>query len=183
MFRLIITVDGVHEFAVRPEHDTSDIAGYVQSRVFGGQCPVQSGTFNLFTDDTDPTIKFMLYRLFFTDKVGQQLTLSGNKIVKDDPQSDVWRATTTLYTRILKGHIGAATETAAAANPAQIAALSLGAGITTIHMLDFIKQLTTFRVQAPTVTERLTALKEFGRLFLRKLRDVYARDVLTLGPF
>jgi predicted acylesterase/phospholipase RssA len=183
MFHLTITIDGVHEFAVRPEHDTSDIAGYVQSSVFGGQCPVQSGTFNLFTDDTDPAIKFMLYRLFFTDKSGQQLTLSGKKIVKDDPQSDVWRATTTLYTRILKGHIAAATETAAAANPAQLAALSLGAGIIIIHMLDFIKQLTTFRVQAPTVTERLTALNEFGRLFLGKLWDVYARDVLTSGPF
>lgn len=183
MFHLTITVDGVHEFAVRPEHDTSDIVGYVQSTVFGGQCPVESGTFNLFTDDVDPAVKFMFYRLFFTDKNGQKLTLSGKKIVKDDPQSDAWRATTTLYTRIFKGHIDAVTETAAAGNPAQLAALSLGAGIIIIHMLDFIKQLTTFRVQAPTIAERLTALNEFGRLFLGKLWDVYARDVLTSGPF
>jgi hypothetical protein len=38
-------------------------------------------------------------------------------------------------------------------------------------------------VQAPTTPERITALTEFGRLFLGKLWDVYARDVLTSGPF
>jgi hypothetical protein len=50
-------------------------------------------------------------------------------------------------------------------------------------MLDFQKQLTTFRVQAPTMAERLTALNEFARLFFGKLWDVYARDVLTSSPF
>jgi len=124
----------------------------------------------------------MLYRLFFTDQKGQQLTLSGRKIVKDDPESDAWRATTTLYTRILKGQVDAAAEAAAEQDPEKLAGISVGAGIIVIHMLDFLRQLTTFRVQAPTIPERLTALNEFGRLFFGKLWDVYARDVLTSGP-
>jgi predicted acylesterase/phospholipase RssA len=181
MFHLTITIDGVHDFAVRPEHDTSDVVGYVQSRVFG-QCRVDQGAFNLFTEDTDPSIKYMLYRLFFTDPHGQQLTLSGRKIVRDDAQSDVWRATTTLYTRVLKGHVTETQEETAEKDPRGFSSISMGAGIITIHMIDFFKQLTTFRVEAPTPTERLTALAEFGRLFFGKLWDVYARDVLSSGP-
>jgi predicted acylesterase/phospholipase RssA len=182
MFHLTITIDGVHDFAVRPEHDTSDLAGYVQSREFGGQCAVEQGTFNLFVDGTDPSIKYMLYRLFFTDKNGRPLTLSGTKIIKDDPQSDVWRATTTLYTRILKGHVTKEKEDAAEKDSRGLAAISVGAGIIIIQMLDFLKQLTTFRTEAPTLAERGGAFAEFGRLFFGKLWDVYARDILTSGP-
>jgi predicted acylesterase/phospholipase RssA len=182
MFHLTIGIDGVHDFAVRPDHDTDDIVGWVESSIFGGRCPVRKGTFNLFTDDTDPAIKYMLYRLFFTDKTGQQLTLSGKKIIKDDGRSDVWRATTTLYTRILKGHITEESQRIAEQDPKALAQMSLGAGIIIIHLLDFLKQLTSFHVEAPTLAERMTALNEFGRLFLGKLWDVYARDVLTSGP-
>ena len=42
MFHLTISIDGVHDFAVRPEHDTTDLVGYVQSRVFG-QCRADQG--------------------------------------------------------------------------------------------------------------------------------------------
>jgi hypothetical protein len=182
MFHLTITIDGVHDFATRPEHDTSDLAGYVQSREFGGQCPVEQGTFNLFVDAADPSLKHMLYRLFFTDKGGKPLTLSGTKIIRDDPQSDVWRATTTLYTRILKGHVTKEEEDALAKDPKGFAAISIGAGIMIIHMLDFVKQLSSFRAEAPTLAERITAFTEFGRLFFGKLWDVYAREILTSGP-
>lgn len=183
MFHLTITIDGVHAFVVRPEHDTKDLAGYVQSGIFGGKCEVRQGVFNLFIDDADPSIKYMLYRLFFADHDGRLLTLSGRKVIKDEPESDVWRATTTLYTHILKGHISRDEEERTAKNPQAFAAITVGSGIIIISMLDFLKQLTTFRVQAPTMPERLTALNEFGRLFLGKLWDVYARDVLTSGPF
>ncbi|SRR5579875_928734 len=183
MFHLTITINGVHSFVVRPEHDTSDVAGYVASRAFGGQCAIQRGQFNLFVDSTDPAVKYMLYRLFFTDQNGLDLTLSGAKHIKEEAGSDVWRATTTLYTRILNGHVTKEAEDAAASDPQALAALSVGAGIIIINMLDFQRQLTTFRVQAPTMAERLTALNEFARLFFGKLWDVYARDVLTSSPF
>lgn len=185
MFHLTISVDGVHDFVIRPSHDTSDVVGYVKSSAFGGQCQVESGTFNLFTDQADPAVKHMLYRLFFTDKgTGSPLTLSGCKIIKDDPGAGaVWHDTTTLYTRILKGHVSAADEATATNDPTKLKNISFGAGIIVIELLDFMKQLTTFRVQAPTVSERITALSEFGRLFFGKLWDVYARDILTSGPF
>jgi cholesterol oxidase len=81
-----------------------------------------------------PSIKYMLYRLFFTDHNGRQLTVSGTKDIQDRPGSDVWRATTALYTRILKGHI--TKEADEAKNPEVLEAMTLGAGIIIISLLD-----------------------------------------------
>ena len=183
MFHLTITVDGVNRFVTRPEHDTSDVKGYIGCETLGGQLPVEQGTFNLFTDQTDPAQKQMLYRLFFRDRVGRPLTLSGFKQIKDDPGWDVWHDTTTLFTRIWLGHLSAEEEAAAQANPATLPQSLVASGIIHIHFLDFLKQLTTFRTEGPTVGDRAAAMGRFGRLFMGKLWDVYARDVLTSGPF
>ena len=47
----------------------------------------------------------MLYRLFFRDGAGHPLTLSGHKLIEDNAGFDVWRDTTTLFTRVLRGHV------------------------------------------------------------------------------
>lgn len=174
MFRLTITVNGVNRFVTRPEHDTDDVKGYIECPALGGRLPVEKGWFNLFIDDADPSRKTMLYRLFFRDQNGEALTLSGYKDVKDDPGLDLWSDTTTLFTRILKGHVSPDEE-----KNAEIVA----AGIIHIYFFDFLKQLTTFRVEGETISDRASALARFGRLFMGKLWDVYARSVLTSGPF
>jgi hypothetical protein len=115
----------------------------------------------------------MFYRLFLTDVTGRRMTLTGVKEVRDDPGFDLWRDTTTLYTRILEGHVTEGNDAGA----------TIGAsGIITIHMLDFLRQLTTFRVTGPTLSDRTSAMTRFGRLFLGKLWDVYATEILTTGP-
>jgi len=182
MFHLTISVDGVNRFVTRPEHDTSDVTGYIECQQLGGRLTVEQATFNLFTDEDDPAQKRMLYRLFFRDRVGRALTLSGFKEIKDDPGWDVWRDTTTLFTRIWLGHVSADDERAAQADPARLAQSVVASGIIHIHFLDFLKQLTTFRTEGPTRGDRMSALGRFGRLFMGKLWDVYARDVLTSGP-
>ena len=45
------------------------------------------------------------YRLFFTDDKKNPLTLLGYKDIRSDDHRDVWTDTTTLFTRILKGHV------------------------------------------------------------------------------
>ena len=174
MFHLTITVNGVNRFVTRPEHDTDDVQGYIECPALGGKLPVEKGMFNLFIDDADPSRKKMFYRLFFRDEDGQPLTLSGFKDIRDDPGLDVWADTTTLYTRILKGHVSAEEE-----ESAEIAA----AGIINIYFFDFLKQLSTFRTEGATISDRTSAMARFGRLFMGKLWDVYARHVLTSGPF
>ena len=183
MFHLTITVDGVNRFVTDPDHDTTNITGYIESAVLGGRLPVEGGVFNLFVDDADPSVKRMFYRLFFRDDQGNPLTLSGHKNIKDDPGFDLWHDTTTLYTRILKGHITAEQEGILDQDGASFAEALLGSGIIVIPFFSFLKQLTTFRAEGPTLSDRGAALARFGRLFMGKLWDVYAREVLSSGPF
>jgi predicted patatin/cPLA2 family phospholipase len=174
MFHLTITIKGVNRFVTKPEHDTDDLVGYIRCDELGGELPVEKGWFNLFTDDKDPAIKYMLYRLFFKDSSGHDLTLSGRKTIKDDPGLDLWHDTTTLFTRILKGHVMPEDEA-----DAEIVA----SGIIIIYFFDFLKQLTTFHAEGPTISDRNAARTRFARLFFGKLWDVYARGALTSGPF
>ena len=78
-----------------------------------------------------------------------------------------------IFTRILKGHVEPAGD-----GGANI----LAAGIIRIQMLDFLHQLTTFKVEGPTLTDRIDAMTRFGTLFLGKLWDVYARNILPASP-
>jgi len=176
MFHLTISTADVDRFVKDPAHDTEDVTGWVRCDALGGQLPVEKGRFNLFVDQQDPAFKKMLYRLFFRDSVGNPVTLTGFKRVKDDSGHDLWSDTTTLYVRLLKGHIQEAEEKTAP---------ELGAGILVIQPLDFLRQLTTFRAEAPggTVGDRVSALARFGRLFFGKLWDTYGRRILSSGPF
>lgn len=182
MFHLTITVDGVNRFVTRPDHDTDDLVGYIKCGALGGKLEVEQGRFNLFVDQQDPSQKKMLYRLFFKDDQQRPLTLSGFKDIRDDPGMDMWHDTTTLFTRILHGHVSAEDEAAAASDPAKLNEMLVGSGIIIIHFFDFMKQLTTFRTEGPTLSDRTSAMVRFGRLFMGKLWDVYARNILTSGP-
>lgn len=169
---LTVFVEGVNRFVTQPEHEAA-IEGYVECEALEGRLEIQKGTFNLFVDSGDATRKRMLYRLALVDSTGKEWTLSGFKDVRDDPGLDLWTDTSTLYVRIYRGAVPVGQEESADV---------VAAGIIRIQMLDFLKQLTTFRVEGPTLADRASALARFGRLFLGKLWDVYARDVLSTGP-
>ena len=139
MVHLTIKVENVDEFITDPQHVAS-ATGFFKGALFGGQRVVNQGIFNLFVDDGDPERKAMYYRLFFSDEKGNPLTLLGFKDVRGGDGSDVWTDTTTLFTRILKGHVGP---------EADGGADILAAGIIRIHFLDFLKELTTFRTEGP----------------------------------
>jgi predicted patatin/cPLA2 family phospholipase len=172
MFHLTISIDGVDTFVTNPDQ-AARAEGFVRCDALGGQLPVTEGVFNLFVDQQDPTHKRMLYRLLL-DAGGRPLTLSGYKEITDRSGFDVWRDTTTLFTRIFEGHVQAEAEAAAA---------PLVCGILTIHLPDFLHQLTTFRVEAPTELARASALARFGTFFLGNLWDVYGQRVLSYGPW
>ena len=171
--RMTIKVDNVDEFIRVPDHQAS-IEGWVTSNIGGEQRTIERGVFNLLVDKGDPSKKKMLYRLHFSDDKGNPLTLSGFKDVKDDAGGDVWQDTTTLFTHIYDGHLG----------PDQDAAATPRAtGIIRLTFPEFIKELGTFRTEGPTIGDRASALTRFGALFLGSLWDVYARKLLTYGPF
>jgi len=172
MFHLTIKIDDVNRFVANLRHEAT-AEGYAQCEALGGTLPVERGVFNLFVDETDPARKRMLYRLFLRGAAGEPLTLTGFKEIKDDPGFDIWRDATTLFTRILRGHVGGAEETQAEA---------VASGIIQIHPLDFLKQMTTFEVDGPTTVDKAAAFAKFGKLFLGSLWDVYARDFTASSP-
>ncbi len=173
MIQLTVKIDGVERFVTDPRHEGS-AEGYVECEALGGKLPVEKATVNPLVDEADPTIKKLLYRVFFRDSVGHPLTLSGFKLVKEDPRVDVWTATTTVFTHILQGHVGPEDE---------VNAKVVASGIISVHFLDFLKELTTFRVGGPTPVDRVSALARFGTFFFGKLWDVYGQQVLSYGPF
>jgi predicted acylesterase/phospholipase RssA len=173
MFHLTIQVEGVNRFVTDPAHEAAT-TGYVQCDALGGRLSVNRGVFNLFTHEDDPARKQMLYRLWLRDSAGQPLTFTGFKDVRDDEGFDVWQDTTTLFVRVLRGHVEAVGDA-----QAEI----IAAGIINIYVMDFLKQLTTFEVEAPTLADKSAAFTSFGKLFLGKLWDVYARELLAYGPF
>jgi cholesterol oxidase len=90
--------------------------------------------------------------------------MTGFKVIKDDPGFDVWRDTTTLYTRLLDGHVEEAADATAAVR---------ASGVITIHLPDFLEQLTTFRTHGPDAKAEAAAFAAFGSVFMGKLWDVY----------
>jgi len=156
-FHLTIVVDDIDRFGSDPRRNAG-AHGYLVCDALGGRLPVEHGWFNLFVD-TEPGVKRMLYRLFFRDGAGHPLTLSGYKLVKDDAGFDVWRDTTTLFTRVLRGHVDA---------EAEAGAEIVASGVLRIRARDFARQLTTFR-------GRLGALLKFGTIFLGQLAEAYLR--------
>ena len=133
MFELTITTDDVDRFVSEPAHEGSAV-GYVESDALGGRFEVEQGWFNLFVQEDDPNTRTMLYRLWMSGPAGNPMTFFGFKDVHDDPGLDTWRDTSTLYVTILDGHVGPGED----GDP-------IAAGIITIHIPDFMKQLTTFR--------------------------------------
>ncbi|HLL69316.1 MAG TPA: GMC family oxidoreductase [Micromonosporaceae bacterium] len=160
MFHLEITAHDVDRFLSDPAH-LAGAQGWISSDALGGRLPVQHGSFNLFVPGASAETRRMSYRLFFADAAGNPLTLSGRKEVRDDSILDVWLDASTLFYRILAGHVAEADEPQATVR---------GAGVAHIHPSDFAQQLTTFRAAGPGGAD---ALARFGRFFMGQLWDVY----------
>jgi hypothetical protein len=163
MFHLTIEAPDIDSFIADPRHE-AEARGWVHCEAFGGRLPVERGWFNLFVDTERPDEKRMLYRLHFADGVGHPLTLTGYKVMAGGNGSDLWPDTTTLYTRVLSGHIEA---------DADEAAEVVASGILRVQKLDFLRQLTTFRGSGSTPARNLAALVRFNVLFAEQLRQVY----------
>jgi predicted acylesterase/phospholipase RssA len=168
LVHLTIGVDDVDRFVTDPRH-LARADGYVACDAFGGRREVSNGEFNLLVDTADPDRKAMHYRLFFTNAQGQPLTLIGFKTIADDPGPDEWEDTTTLFTKIVKGHVSIDEDATAPLEAAGILRIQLG---------DFLHQMTTFRVEGPTFADRMSALMRFGNLFFGKLWQVYGPRIL-----
>jgi hypothetical protein len=161
---LTIEVDDLDRLAADAGR-AAEAMGWVECDALGGRLPVERGIFNLLIEEEDPAIKHMLYRLFFRDGVGHPVTLAGFKTLTNRRGLHVWRDTTTLYTRLLRGHVEAVEDPRA-----EIVA----SGILRISPLGFLRQLVTFRAGGHrSSAARAAAIVRFDALFLGHLWEVY----------
>ncbi len=161
---LTIRTEDVDTFVTDPRHE-GQISGWVESPLLGGRSPVDRGVFNLFVQAGDSRKKEMRYRVFTRHADGTPRTVVGTKHVADDKSTpEVWDDTTTLFTAVYRGHVAEGADTPAA---------QVAAGIIRIGLFDFLRQLTTFRVEGPNIGAQVSALTRFSTLFLGKLTDVY----------
>jgi cholesterol oxidase len=162
MFHLTIETEDIDRFIADAQH-TASAEGWIESEIFGGKLPVEEGVFNLFVEEI-LGCKRMLYRLQFADSEGHPQTMTGFKEVLHEHGIDVWSETTTLFTRVLEGHVAPEQDAGAAV---------VASGILHIHPLDFARQLTTFRTDP---AHRVDAIGRFGALFAGELWSVYGPE-------
>jgi len=165
--RLTITIDDLDRFLADARHEAS-IDGWIDCSALGGKLPIESGVFNLFPEEADPARKQMRYRLFFRDSVGHAVTLAGVKMVRSDAPIAVWPETSTLYTRLLRGHVKAEQE-----GRAELVA----AGILRLGVPGVLRQLTTFRAGGSSLATRAAAIITFITFFCAQLWRLYRRRV------
>ncbi|QFG20480.1 hypothetical protein [Actinomadura sp. WMMB 499] len=106
----------------------------------------------------------MKYRLYFTDGEDRPRTLAGHKNVLHGPPTRIWPDTSTLYVRLLDGHV---------AEDAEAGATVVGAGVLHIELGDFARQLATFRTSGPDGAGKLL---DFARFFAGELWEVYGPE-------
>ena len=162
-FRLTITADDLERFLDEPEH-SARAEGWIDAESIGGRRQIQRGWFNLFAPTGVPDRRLMWYRLQFDSALGQPRTLIGWKNVWHGALTRIWPDTSTLYFRLLAGHVAPEQD-----DQARI----LAAGTLHLHITDFVRELTTIRVAGPHCA---AGLERFGRFFAGQLWDVYGPD-------
>ncbi|WP_248963395.1 FAD-dependent oxidoreductase [Sphaerisporangium perillae] len=159
-FRLTISIQDLDRFLAEPEH-LARAEGWVDTAFGGGRRPVERGWFNLFAPGDAPDRREMRYRLWFTDGDDRPHTLVGWKDVHHGPATRLWLDTSTLFTRLLRGHVPEGED-----QEAEVA----GAGTLHIQPMDLAATLKSFHTEGP---HGVAALARFGRFFVGQLWDVY----------
>jgi predicted acylesterase/phospholipase RssA len=138
------------------------LTGRISFAPLGLDIPSTTGVFNLFSPTEDPTTNFMVYELGFNATDGKSYYLAGKKEVKQAPLTDMWKATTTLYTQLYQG--------------ADKNGPIVGAGILTLGMADLLAMIPTMHATNATSPEQAaSATTRFGRFFLGQLWDTYVK--------
>lgn len=160
-FTLTIISDDLEAMLAEPEH-RARMLGTVTAPILSPQpLTVTEGEFNLFVEDPEhPDTRQMRYSMKLMSADGKPHYFYGFKVIHNNPVYDVWADTTTLYITLYDGD----------SKQSPI----LGQGILIFYPEDFLRQLTTMQVtNAPTATQRLEALAQFGHFFAGVLFDTY----------
>ena len=154
-----INIDDLDKFMTDPGHNGS-ITGAIDFAPLGLNLSSTSGVFNLFSPTDDPKMKYMVYEMGFNASDGKPYYMAGRKEVKDAPLTDMWTATTTLYTQLHQG-----TDKSGAV---------VGAGVLTLKMGDLLAMIPTMHATNTTSPEQAAeTVTKFGKFFLGEIWETY----------
>jgi hypothetical protein len=154
-----INIDDLDRFMTDAGHAGS-ITGSIDFAPLGANLASTSGVFNLFSPTDDPKMKYMVYEIGFNAGDGKAYYMAGRKEVKNAPLTDLWKATTTLYTQL---HLG--TDKSGAV---------VGAGVLTLGITDLLAMIPTMHATNTTSPEQAAeTVAKFGRFFLGQIWDTY----------
>jgi triacylglycerol lipase/cholesterol oxidase len=173
-FKLKVMVHDVEKFVKDPSHQGT-IEGLINTSVLNSSNEKEqfkvNGIFNLFTNDkniNDDIEKLMVYTLFF-EKEGKPYTFLGFKVVHEANLPKAWDETTTLYSSLFEGK-----QDIDIINVKEFPSVkSIANGVLRLNLLDFAKQMSTFKVKAPSPIEQMEAMVDFGSFFMGSLWESY----------
>jgi len=165
--QMMIKIDDIDRFVADPQHQAL-MDGTVNFGPLGGVLPVTGASFRMFVDSGTPGLRYMKYRMPFTDDKGRPFTLYGHKTLHDDHSLDLWGDTTTLYTSIYPGDLPGA-EPPPPPTPAAYR------GIIHIEKLDLVKSFMSFRSPGSSLADANRAMSAFGKFFLGNLWEIYCK--------
>jgi hypothetical protein len=169
---LTTVIDDLDRFLNGPQ-SPARLEGTVHCPRLGGRLDVQEGTFTAFVRAPDERRRRVLYRLFLRDRDNRPLTLSGFKLIEDDPNHDPWQDCSRLLVRLLAGHVPHGSEEDD--DPRIVAT-----GVLRITPLRFARTVLTMR-GGPG--RRLSAPARYGLAFVGQLLAVYGGRVLPETQF
>lgn len=156
-FQLTIGADDVAAALADPDHRMA-ATGWVQcAALTAADLPVTAGEFQLFSAGGSPDRHLMRYRLP-VDAPSGPMTVLGHKEVGNDRGFDLWPDTTTLYTRVVHGHLDFDAPRAA----------EFSRGILRLNAAMFSRQMLTFRGTPGGIAR-------FGAFFGANLARTYGR--------
>lgn len=155
-----IDIQDLNRFFSDSDHPGS-ITGRIDFAPLGLDIPSTSGVFNLFSPTNDPAMKYMVYELGFESN-GRKYYLAGKKEVQQGPVTDLWKATTTLYSQLHEG--------------SDKTGPVVGAGVLTLGVGDLVAMIPTMHsTNASSPEEAARAVARFGQFFLGELWETYVK--------
>jgi len=161
---LTIRIADIDDF-LKDEMHSAAISGSVKCPELGGTMKVTRGWFNLLVPVSgDTERRRMQYRIFFADKDGRKLTMSGFKDIWHTRGLDGWSDTSHLLMRIFAGHHRE--------DPADDR-FTVATGILHINLPNFTRLLLSMLWHG-RVTGTLSAMR-FDAFFASQLAKLYIR--------
>ncbi|GHO99331.1 hypothetical protein KSF_093790 [Reticulibacter mediterranei] len=163
LLHLTVYIHDIERFRHTPSHH-ANIEGYLECPALGGRRKIDKGMLYYFRDEESSRNTRMWYHLFFSDASGSKRSLIGFKEMPGKMGLNVWRATTTLFVSLHQSEEGNIEEGNITEEPGQ----TMATGTISLHFLDFLRQLTSFRIK------RAMTLWIFLLFFLRELGRAYS---------